>query len=88
MSYKVLQLSPRTSTRGIAMRTAVRGPWSSPLGSSPDVQFLLSWLDPDELDQDMTRGRINWGAVSGLAFAVAVSATLWAGFGWVVARIW
>ena len=87
MSYRS-QLSPQTSTRGIHLRTEVQSPWASPLGSSPDAQFLLSWLEHDELDQRIARGRINWGAISGLALTVGVSAISWAGFGWMVSHIW
>jgi hypothetical protein len=86
MSYK---LSPRTSTRGITMRMALRGPWGSAPEDSNDAQFLRSWFEYDsDQEPDVARGRINWGTVSGLAIAVAVSATLWAGLGWMVSLIW
>ena len=87
MSYRFSQLSPRTSTRGITMRMALRGPWSDPPGDSPDAQFLRSWLEHDYETNEETQGRINWGLISGLALAVGVSAAFWAGVGWVISRI-
>ena len=87
MSYRFSQLSPRTSTRGITMRMALRGPWSAPPGDSPDAQFLRSWLEHDYETDEETQGRINWGLISGLAVAVGVSAAFWAGVGWLLSRI-
>ena len=88
MSYRVLQLSPRTSTRGFEATTPVRDRRISPLGGSPDAQFLLSWFEEDELDRAYARGGMNWGVISGLAFAVGVSAISWVGLGWIVAHVW
>ena len=89
MSYKLLQLSPQTSTRGTSMKIAIEGPWSAPPGNSRDVQFLRSWLEYDsELDEDVAKGRFNWGTISGMALAFVVSAGFWAGVGLIVARIW
>ena len=85
MSYK--QLSPRTSTRGITMRMALRGPWSAPTTESPDAQFLRSWLENDADAEGDEHGRVNWGLISGLALAIGVSAAFWAGVGWMLSRI-
>jgi hypothetical protein len=79
------QLSPQTSTR----RTmAVRSPWNDPTGNSPDAQFLRTWLRYNSLRRDISHGRINWGVVYGVLFALGVSAAFWAGFGWMVTHIW
>jgi hypothetical protein len=87
MSYRLSQLSPRTSTRGITMRMALRGPWSDPLGDSPDVQFLRTWLEQDSEADEEAQAGINWGLISGLVLAVGVSAAFWAGIGWMLSRI-
>jgi hypothetical protein len=85
MSYR--QLSPRTSTRGITMRMALRGPWSAPAEDSPDAKFLRSWLESDADADGDEHGRVNWGLISGLALAIGVSAAFWAGVGWMLSRI-
>jgi hypothetical protein len=87
MSYRFSQLSPRTSTRGITMRMALRGPWSDSPGDSPDAQFLRSWIEDDSDEDDSAQGRTNWGLVSGIVLAVGVSAAFWAGVGWMISRI-
>jgi hypothetical protein len=86
MSYRFSQLSPRTSTRGLTMRMALRGPWTDS-GSSPDAQFLQSWLEEDSDAYDEAGGRTNWGLVSGMVLAVGVSAAFWAGVGWMISRL-
>ncbi len=89
MSYKSLQLSPRTSTSRTSMRVAIHGPWSSPPGKSPDIQFLQTWLEYDsDLDEGVVQRRFNWGALAGLTLAVGFSASFWVGVGLIVARIW
>lgn len=89
MSYRWSQLSPQTSTRGIDVTLAGRRSSDMAIGGSPDAQFLRSWLEYDsELKQSVSRGRVNWGAVSGLALAVAVSATFWAAMGLIAVRLW
>ncbi len=88
MSYRLSQLSPQTSTRGINLTMALRRSSDTSTGSSPDAQFLRSWLEYDSEKRGVSRGRINWGAVSGLALAIAVSATFWAAMGLIVVRLW
>jgi hypothetical protein len=89
VSYRRSQLSPQISTRGINFKIAVRSTRSFPSGGSSDAQFLQSWLECDsDLDQEVAEGGINWGAISGLALAIVVSATFWTGIAWAVARIW
>jgi hypothetical protein len=93
MSYRVLQLSPLSSTRTTRRRIAVPESWSvrsaPALDLSLDTGFLRSWLEYDpDLDQGNAYDRTNWGAISGLALSVAVSASFWAGVVWIVARVW
>ena len=85
MSYKVLQLSPQASTRFTRKRIAFENGMNR---NSVDTGFLESWFDNDF---DLTDGdalRTHWGAISGLALAITVSASFWAGVGWMVARGW
>jgi len=89
MSYRLTQLSPRISTRGINVKITVPSPWSEPQGSSSEAEFLRSWLEYDsDLDLDDADRGFSWGTVSGLALAVGVSASFWVGLGWMVSRIW
>lgn len=86
MSYRFTQLSPRTSTRGLTMRMALRGPWSD-TSSSPDAKFLQSWLEQDSDAYEERPGHTNWGMFAGIVLAIGVSAGFWAGVGWVISRI-
>ena len=84
MSYKVLQLSPHASTR---ISFASRAPWNRQV--SRDIDFLRAWFEDDsDLDLSIVCDRTNWNAIAGLAFTIAVSASFWAGIGWVIARVW
>jgi hypothetical protein len=85
LSYKVLQLSPQASTDVICTRTAIQDPWSGSVASSREIGFLPSWIEDEaELDEASEPNR----AISGLALAVAFSASFWAGLAWIVARAW
>lgn len=88
MSYKRLQLSPQSSTQVIRP-------------STPSTGFVQSWFENSSFENssksaesssnhaEMTAPRgINWGAIFGIAFSVAVSAGFWGGVAWIVARIW
>ena len=84
MSFRVLQLSPLTSTEGTQMRIAIQGPWSSPPGLS-DTQFLRSWLVYDsELEDGEPRSRIHVA----LGMLLFISVGFWTGVGVLVAQIW
>jgi hypothetical protein len=87
MSYKVLQLSPRASTR--VTRTQIAGEISWRIASAPlDIGFPHSWFEGDpDLDEGDTRRHINWGAILGLGLSIAVSASFWVGIAWMVERI-
>ncbi len=87
MSYNVLQLSP-SSTSGIRMKAVSSDVWSSSIPASPEVSLGHSWLDDDDgLDAEGNR-RVTWGTISGVALAVSVSASFWAGLAVIVGRIW
>jgi len=81
MSFKLVNFPPQASSR--AMRVPMR--WmclESGLGGS---RFLSSWLGDDN-DSDHRSGRINWGAIAGLALSFAISGGFWAGVGLLIAR--
>ena len=84
MSFRQLQLSPQVSTRIIRMR-AIPESWCSPSVYSREMDFLKSWFEHDESG---SQGRTNWGAISGLALSVVVSASFWLGIALVVERVW
>ena len=84
MSFRLLQLSPQASARVIRMRV-IPEPWSSPSVYSRELDFVKSWFEHDESSAE---GRTNWGAISGLALAVLVSASFWMGVALVVQRVW
>ena len=86
MSGKVWQLSPQTGTRVTAKSVAVDS-WSTSSSSTLDMGFLRSWFESDT-DCDESHRGTNWGAISGLALSVAISASFWAGVIWMVARVW
>jgi hypothetical protein len=88
MSYKVLQLSPQPSTH-VTRRVMVRDSWNAPPPSVPDMGFLRTRFEYDsDPDEGSAYGRTRWGAVSGLALSLAVSAGFWAGVALIVARVW
>lgn len=87
MSYNALQLSP-ASTNGIRMKAASPEIWGTTIPASPEVSLGPGWLDDDDnLDADGNR-RVTWGTISGLALAISVSASFWAGLAVIVGRIW
>ena len=88
MSYKRLQLSPQSSTQVIRP-------------STPSTGFVQSWFENSSFEHSSKSAEsssnraentaprgINWGAIFGIAFSVAVSAGFWGGVAWIVARIW
>jgi hypothetical protein len=85
MSYKVLQLSPQASTRIPRISFVHQDPWN--LQGSRDIGFLRSWFEDDSNFDPTVRNHTNWNAIAGLALTIAVSASFWAGIGWVIARI-
>ena len=97
MSSKILQLSPQASTRILRGKFAAQDTWCaapspshnmSPLDSPLDTGFLQSWFDSDPDPGESSLRPDNWRAISGLALAIAVSASCWAGVAWIVERAW
>jgi hypothetical protein len=91
MTDKV-QLSTQASTRMIRRRIALLGSRSAstiPATIPADVGFLPAWFKHDpSLGEGGARVHLNWGAISGLALSLAVSASAWAGVAWIVTRVW
>ena len=78
---RVFRLSPPASTRGTA-----RYPSSTSPENSSRIQFLRSWFEyKAKLDETVPPGRINWNAVLGIVLVCGISASFWAGVGWMVA---
>jgi len=89
MSYRVLQLSPQSSTRTSRRRNVVQDPLRAPSANALDMGFLPSWFEYDpELDEGSADARTNWGAISGLALSIVASVSFWAGVAWMVGRVW
>ena len=89
MSYRVLQLSPQSSTRISRRKIAVRESWTGASTNVLDMRLLPSWLEYDsEFDEDGEYDRSNWGTISGLALSVVLSASFWVGVAWIVGRFW
>jgi hypothetical protein len=86
MSYKSSQLFP-LSTRGANFRISIQRPWSSPAFDYGQAELLRSsWLiyDP-ELDAPR---RMNRDVMLGMALALVISASFWAGVGLAIAQVW
>jgi hypothetical protein len=89
MSGKLLQLSPRASTHVTRKRFAFRDSRNAAAASAVDTGFIGTWFDTDDdIDESSAYGRTMWGAISGLALSVVVSASFWAGIAWVAVRVW
>jgi hypothetical protein len=85
MSFRVLQFPAEGTTRVLRMRV-IPEHWSTPSGYSPEISFFQSWFEDDSHPDGHNQG-INWGAVSGLALSVVVSASFWAGVGVLITRL-
>jgi hypothetical protein len=93
MSYKS-QLFPLSSTGETPLRRPISHLW----GSAPanlrdmnlqDMTLLRSWLVFDSgIQTGHAPGGVNWKMVLGLALAMAVSATFWAGAYVMIAHVW
>lgn len=84
MSYKSSQLFPQ-STRDTNFRISIHFPSSS--SDYREAEFLRSaWLiDDPELNAPRRR---NWGLILGVAIALGVSVSFWAGVGLAIAHLW
>ena len=79
-----MQFPPQSIGRVIRMK-AIREPWSGPSMYSPGAGFLQSFIENDDSEEPK---RTNWGAISGLALSVVVSAGCWAGIALLIQRVW
>jgi hypothetical protein len=84
VSFKLLQFSPQESTRVIRMQ-AIPEQWSGPAACSSEIGFLKLFVEDE---QTIVEKRINWGAISGLALSLAVSAGFWMLVGVTVEKAW
>ena len=84
MSFKLLPFSPQESTRVIRMQ-AIPEQWSGPAACSSEIGFLKLFVEDE---QTIVEKRINWGAISGLALSLAVSAGFWMLVGVTVEKAW
>ena len=87
MSYKVLQISPLTSTEGTHMRMAIQSHWNDRLDLS-NATFLRSWLVYDSREDGEPRIRLNCNVVLGMLLVAGISAGFWTGVAVAVAEIW
>ena len=87
MSYKVLQLSPLTSTEVTHMRMAVQGHWNDAVDLS-NATFLRSWMVYDSGEDDEPAFRLNWNVALGMLLVTGISAGFWTGVGLMVAEVW
>ena len=84
VSFRVLQFPAEGTIRVLRMRVLPEH-WSTPSGYSPEISFFQSWFEDDSRPDGLNPG-INWGAVSGLALSVVVSASFWAAVGALISR--
>ncbi|MGA2099720.1 MAG: hypothetical protein ABSG34_01395 [Candidatus Sulfotelmatobacter sp.] len=84
MSFRLMQFPPQSIGRVIRMK-AIREPWSGPSVYSHGGGFLQSWIEDEDSD---TTKRTNWGAISGLALSVVISAGFWTGLALLIQRVW
>jgi hypothetical protein len=88
MSYRVLQLSPLTSTEGTHLRIAIQGHWNDTLDLS-NATFLRSWVVYDSrVEDDESAFRLNWNVALGMLLVTGISAGFWTGVGLLVAQGW
>ena len=84
-----LQLSPVSSTRESPKRLPINEPWGVQPANGEKRKFFRPWLVHESIVQTgPVPRRIRWNMVLGLALATAVSASIWAGVGLMIARVW
>jgi len=86
MSFRLLELSPRESTRRSTLRISIQGPWNSPPFNYGETQFFRSWLIYDP-ELDVPR-RMNRHMILGMLVVLGISASFWAGLGLAIAQVW
>lgn len=92
MSYKISQLSPRLSTRTIRMRI-IPLEFCLPSGAPRQVNreilaksFVQAWFEDDS--RPAAAPHANWGAISGMALSLVLSAGFWTALAMAVGKIW
>ncbi len=88
MSYKVLQLSPRASTRFTPKGVTAQNRTVRYLVLPVNVELLQPGFESDWDLNQADEGGTTWSAFSGLALAVALSACFWVGLAWAVEHVW
>lgn len=84
-----LQLSPVSSTRESARRVPINEPWGVQPANGEKKKFFGPGLVHDAVVQTgPAPRRVRWNMVLGLALATAVSASIWAGVGLMIVRVW
>jgi hypothetical protein len=64
---------------------AIPQQWLAPSSFTPQVGFVRLWLEDDD---NAVANCTNWGAISGLALSVLISAGCWAGLVLFVEKFW
>jgi len=83
-----IRLSTLRSTRAIHRMIAFQDSRRASAMAS-DMGFLPAWFKHDSsVGESGAHGHLNWGAISGLALSLTVSASAWAGVAWIVTRVW
>jgi hypothetical protein len=81
MSYK-LQYLPSSSNCETRLNRHANPSWGS-------MELLRSWLVNDSVIQSgPATHRIKWNMVLGLGLATTISASIWAGLGLMIVRLW
>jgi hypothetical protein len=88
MSHK-LQPFPMSSARESRVHLPVSKALGVPPENSEEAKFFRSWLVYDS-DLQTTRSgcRVNWNVVLGLGLVIALSVSIWATVGLMMARLW
>jgi hypothetical protein len=82
MNYKT---QPSSSCERISLRPS----WGSSTVDFHDVKLLNPWFDYDaNVRPGLTQHGIRWNAVFGIGLATVVSASIWTGVLFAVARVW
>jgi hypothetical protein len=87
MNHK-LQPSSISSTRGLRAPLPLTEWWGVPEKANDAKFFRLRLVYHSDLETIRSRNRINWRTMLGLALATAVSASVWAVVGLMIARVW
>jgi hypothetical protein len=66
---------------------ADKHPRSTDEGNPPALDRPRRLEDDNQSDPTNERRHINWGAISGLALSLAISASFWAGVGVLISRM-